>query len=138
MNGSFQTRGVYLQCGTKTNERDERDAHTKSLIFLPVCGLELFRQQFTESLRDGVFAGTQGESIHLSLQVWLQTQQAANLGGFGMYYASTHEICRIWINFFQERRTKSNNLCLSDLCVHRMLCFEDILHFLLWTTKTAC
>lgn len=47
---------------------------------------------------------------HLSLQVWLQAQQAANLGGFGVYYASTHEICRIRINFFQERRTKSNNL----------------------------
>lgn len=103
-------------------------------------------------------------SPHLSLQVWLQAQQAANLGGFGMYYASTHEICRIRINLFQERRTKSNNLhrmnrqvkthwsqhwlqghhhttlylCFSDLCVHRMLCFEDILYFLLWTTKTAC
>jgi hypothetical protein len=47
---------------------------------------------------------------HLSLQVWLQAQQAANLGGFGVYYASTHEICRIRVNFFQERRTKSNNL----------------------------
>lgn len=33
MNGSFHIRGVYLQCGIKTNERDKRDAQTKSLIF---------------------------------------------------------------------------------------------------------
>lgn len=49
-------------------------------------------------------------SPHLSLQVWLQAQQAADLGGFGVDYASTYEICRIRINFLQERRTKSNNL----------------------------
>lgn len=80
-----------------------------------------------------------------------------------MDYASTHKICRVRINFLKECRTKSNNLyrmkrqvrmlwsqflpqrhrhttlylCFSDLCVHRMLCFEDILHFLLRTTKSS-
>lgn len=99
------------------------------------------------------------------MQIRLQTQQAPNLSGFGVYDASAHKICRIRIDFLKECRTKSNNLLrrkrrvkalalvtvhlpqgcphsvlylrFSDLCVHWMLCFENVLHFLLWTVRNS-
>lgn len=54
------------------------------------------------------------EKPDLGLQIWLQTQQASNLGGFGVDDASPHKICRIRINFFKERRTKPNDLRNRD------------------------
>ena len=51
------------------------------------------------------------KGLNLGLQIWLQTQQAPNLAGFGVYDACTHKVCRVRIHVLQECRAKANNLC---------------------------
>ena len=55
-----------------------------------------------------VFSDVTG--LYLGLQVGLQTQQAPNLGGPGVYDAGAHKVRRIRVDFLQERRAKADNL----------------------------
>lgn len=66
-----------------------------------VQGSELLGQQLTQVTGDRLFAGAQGQAVHLGLGIGLQPKQTPHLQGFRLDDSSTHEVLRVRVHIVQ-------------------------------------